>query len=157
MADETNTDRSEVEAIDQEASVEAKPSKKTKTAKKKAAEPQAEESPVTAEVVVAEAIPVAEAAQAEPVAPPDIVVISTGSTQLDRPDELFEQGVQALLRAEYDAADDFFGQALANSRKNGDQAGQVAALEQLGHLCYLRGAIPQAQDYYQQAGSLRGA
>jgi hypothetical protein len=68
---------------------------------------------------------------------------------------LFQQGVQALLRAEYDTADNLFGQALTNYRKQGDRAGQIDVLEQLGHVCFLRGAEAQAQDYYRQAGALR--
>jgi hypothetical protein len=129
----------------QELEAEAKPGKKAKAAKKKGAEPQTEEAP--AEATTAEAA-TANAATAE--APPAAPAAAAG-------DDIFAKGVQALLHADYTAADNFFGQALTNSRKNGDQAGQVAALEQLGHLCFLRGAEAQAQDYYRQAGQLRAA
>ena len=135
-----------VQEVEQETTAEVRPGKKAKVAKKKAAEPQPEEA--QAETALTTEAP----AQAE--APP---AETADSAPAKAGDDVFAQGVQALLRAEYDAADNFFGQALTNSRKHGDQAGQVAALEQLGHLCYLRGAIPQAQEYYQQASSMRGA
>lgn len=147
MTDEPKPE-DEVPEVEQEAQAEAKPGKKAKSAKKKAAEPQADE--VQAEAMPAEETP----------AESEVPVVETGTAEASPSasigDEAFAQGVQSLLRAEYDAADNYFGQVLTNSRKNGDQAGQVAALEQLGHLNFLRGAEAQAQDYYQQARQLRG-
>ncbi len=159
MSDEPKPEEA-VQDVEQETPAEAKPGKKAKVAKKKSAESQAEAS-ATADTSEAPA-PTAEGpasaeASAEPMTTLESVAVSSGSPPPAGASGPFEQGVQALLRADYDGADNFFGQALTNSRKNGDQAGQIAALEQLGHLCYLRGAIPQAQTYYQQASAMRGA
>ncbi len=162
MSDEP-TPEDEVHEVEQEAPVEVKSSKKSKADKKKpiahtqpkedqavakaAAEPSgAIETPQAAEMpaVVSnvEAVPAARAAAKD-------------GAPADRKDDLFQQGVQSLLHGEYDAADNCFGQALTNYRKQGDQTGQIAVLEQLGHLCYLRGAEAQAREYYQQAGLMR--
>ena len=135
-----------------------------------APEPVAEPVVPPAPGPVAEPIaPPAPGPVAEPIAPPapelvadpiespapEPVVTTEKAAPSDRDDDLFQQGVQSLLRGEYDAADNFFGQALIVYRKNGDQASQIDVLEQLGHLCYLRGAEAQAREYYHQAGLMR--
>jgi hypothetical protein len=123
----------------QEALVEAKPGKKSKADKKKpiaAPQPEADQ---------------AAAVEASGTIEPEAVEAAPS----DRDDDLFQQGIQSLLRGEYDAADNLFGQALTNYRKQGDRAGQIDVLEQLGHLCFLRGAEAQAREYYQQAGLMR--
>jgi TolA-binding protein len=150
MSDEQSQEPAVVSEL--EASEEARPGKKVKATKKKAVEPQSEETQAEAPVITLAATstqPAAEAALS--VSATD----ATDSPPSDRNDDLFQQGVQSLLRGEYDAADNFFGQALMIYRKNGDQPGQIAVLEQLGHLCYLRGAEVQAREYYQQAGLMR--
>ena len=165
------------------AAEEARPGKKSKAAKKKAAaESLPEEEPAVALVaeplappavaLVAELIappavaPVAEliappavAPVAAPLAPPvpEPVVTKEKIDQAEQVADLFQQGIQSILRWEYDAADNFFRQALTHYRQNGDHAGQIDVLEQLGHLCYLRGAEAQAREYYQQAGLMRNA
>jgi hypothetical protein len=131
----------------QAVAVEARPGKKSKADKKKPIEPpQSEESQVAAQVD-AEAIGEIE---------PPVVESSTAiESPADQDDDMFQQGIQSLLRGEYDAADNLFGQALTNYRKQGDRAGQIDVLQQLGHLCYLRGAEAQAREYYQQANLMR--
>ena len=153
------------------AAEEARPGKKSKAAKKKAAaESLPEEEPAVALVAeplappavapVAELIaPPAVAPVAAPLAPPvpEPVVTKEKIDQAEQVADLFQQGIQSILRWEYDAADNFFRQALTHYRQNGDHAGQIDVLEQLGHLCYLRGAEAQAREYYQQAGLMRNA
>jgi len=128
------------EAEVQEVPVEVKLGKKAKADKKKPIEPPQPEGDQAA-VEASGAIEPAPAAEQPAPA--------------DRNDDLFQQGIQSLLRGEYDAADNLFGQALTNYRKQGDRAGQIDVLQQLGHLCYLRGAEAQAREYYQQAGLMR--
>lgn len=146
MSDETKPE-DEV----QELEAEAKPGKKAKSAKKKATEPQSEEAQVETEPASEASAPAEATAEAQPAAK------ATGKSSTGAEDDVFTQGVQALLRSDYAAADNFFGQALTTSRKSGDHVGQADALEQLGHLCFLRGAEALAQDYYQQARQLRSA
>ena len=132
------------EAQVQEVPVEAKPGKKPKADKKKPIEPrQSEESQVAAQ---------GDAEASGEIEPPPAAVEAPPT---DRDDDLFQQGIQSLLRGEYDAADNLFGQALTNYRKQGDRVGQIDVLQQLGHLCYLRGAEAQAREYYQQASLMR--
>jgi len=133
------------EAEAQEVPVEAKPGKKPKVDKKKPIEPPQSEGDQAAANAAVEASGAIETPAAT----------AHASAPADRDDDLFQQGVRALLRGEYDAADNLFGQALTNYRKQGDQAGQIDVLEQLGHLCFLRGAEAQAREYYQQAGLMR--
>ena len=141
MSDEP-TPEAEVQDVVPETPTETKAGKKAKADKKKPiTQSHPEESQAAAQSDV-EASGAIEPPPAE--APP-----------ADRNDDLFQQGVQSLLRGEYDAADNLFGQALTHYRKQGDQAGQIDVLEQLGHLCFLRGAEAQAREYYQQAGLMR--
>jgi hypothetical protein len=144
MSDEPKPE-DELPVSERETPAEVKSGKKAKADKKKPAAPaMIEAGPVVS----------APAEASEPGEKP--AEPATGvAAQVDRNDDLFQQGVQALLRGEYDAADNFFGQALALYRKNDDRTGQLSALEQLGHLCFLRGAEAQAQEYYGQAGALR--
>lgn len=152
MSDEP-TSEDEVHEVEQEAPVEAKSGKKAKADKKKSiAHTQPKEDQAVAKAV-AETSGVIETPQAATETP--AVVSNVETAPADRNDDLFRQGVQSLLHGEYDAADNFFGQALTNYRKQGDQTGQIDVLEQLGHLCYLRGAEAQAREYYQQAGLMR--
>ncbi len=145
MSDEFKSE-AEAQGGEQETPVtEAKPGKKAKAVKKKLIAAQPSEEEVAAASAVVEA--------SEPI---ETSVAAKVEAQSDQHNELFEQGVQSLLRGEYDAADNFFGQALTDYRKQGDQAGQISVLEQLGHLCFLRGAEAQAREYYQQAGAMRG-
>ncbi len=147
--------------VEQEAPVEAKSGKKTKADKKK---PMAHTHPKEDQAVAkaaAETRGAIETPQAATETPAVVSNVETAAAKdgapVDRNDDLFQQGVQSLLHGEYDAADNFFGQALTHYRKNGDQAGQIDVLEQLGHLCFLRGATAQAREYYQQAGLMRAA
>jgi len=141
------------EAEVQEVPVEAKPGKKPKADKKKPIEPrQSEESQVAAQAD-AEAsgeieLPVVESSAT-------IKPASADAAPTDPDDDMFQQGIQSLLRGEYDAADNFFGQALTTYREQDNRAGQIDVLQQLGHLCFLRGAEAQACEYYQQAGLMR--
>jgi hypothetical protein len=137
------------------APVEAKPGKRSKAGKKRAAvesqpeeeQPQAE--PETQEAAqVDEATPVEQKPQAAPAA-------TETDDQAGAARDLFTQGIQSLLRGEYDASENQLGQALIIRQKLGDRAGQIEVLEQLGHLCYLRGTAEQAQEYYRQAGAMR--
>jgi hypothetical protein len=146
MSDEPKPE-DEVPVLDQETPAEAKPSKKSRADKRK---PAAQAAPEEEKAVSA---PAEAREPGETSAEPATVV----AAQVDRNGDLFQQGVQALLRGEYDAANSFFGQALTIYRTNRDQAGQVAVLEQLGHLCYLRGTEVQAREYYRQAGLMRNA
>jgi len=173
MSDEPTQDQDKVPEIELEPAAveEAKPSKKPRVAKKKTAaeslpeqepalEPVAEPTTSPAPEPVAELpTPPAPEPVAEPTVPPAPEPVATPEKidQTERDDDLFQQGVQSLLRSEYAAADNFFGQALIVCRKNGDQAGQIDVLEQLGHVCYLRGAEAQAREYYRQAGLMRNA
>jgi hypothetical protein len=146
-------DQTDTPEVTQDApAVEAKPGKKSKADKKKAAVLQAEEA--VAEPAPAEAEAAAPTEQSAASAPTDRPAaappVASGATS-----DLFQQGVQALLRADYDAADNFFGQALTDYRKQSNRAGQIDVLEQLGHICFLRGAEAQAQDYYRQASAMR--
>jgi len=152
MSDEPKPE-DEVPVPDQEAPAETKSGKKSKADKKKAAaQTQTDEeapAPVPAESEAAEPVdqlPASTLADRPAAAPP----AASGGAQ-----DLFQQGIQALLRGEYDAADNLFGQALTTYRKQGDRAGQIDVLEQLGHLCFLRGAEAQAREYYQQANLMR--
>ena len=139
-----------------EAPVEAKPSKKSKADKKKPiAQSQSEEDQAAA-VEASGAIEPAPAVE-----PPveenraAIEPVATEAPPPDRDDAVFQQGIQALLRGEYDAADNLFGQALTTYREQENRAGQIDVLQQLGHLCFLRGAEAQAREYYQQANLIR--
>jgi outer membrane biosynthesis protein TonB len=132
---------------------ETKSGKKAKAEKKRnAALLQTDEEapgPVEAEAPEPAETPAASAPADRTTAAPQA---STGAAH-----DLFQQGVQALLRAEYGAADALFGQALTTYRKQNDRAGQIDTLEQLGHLSFLRGAEAQAQDYYRQASAMRAS
>ena len=154
MSDDQTPEQPETPETNQEAPVaEARPGKKSKAEKRKAA----------AAAQADEEVPAASATSLEEVEPAESPVASTPTDRSEATrgavggaaQSLFEQGVQALLRGEYDTAETHYGQALTLHRKAGDQAGQIAALEQLGHLCFLRGAEAQAQDYYRQASALR--
>ena len=148
MSDDQNQDQNEVQELEPETSGSTKSSKKSKANKKKAmAEAPSEEEYSAPEAVADTAATDGDSAEAAP-AP-------KGQDKNDRASTLFEQGVQSLLHGEYDTAETLYGQALTLRRKAGDQAGQIAILEQLGHLCYLRGAEAQAREYYQQANLLR--
>ena len=141
MSDEP-TPEAEVQDVVPETPTETKAGKKAKADKKKpTAQSHAEESQAAANAAV-------EASGA--IEPPPAEAPSA-----DRNDDLFQQGIQALLRGEYDAADNFFGQALTTYREQDNRAGQIDVLQQLGHLCFLRGAEAQAREYYQQAGLMR--
>jgi outer membrane biosynthesis protein TonB len=151
MSDEPTPD-----AETQEVPVEAKPGKKPKADKKKPIEPSQPEGDQAAPVEASGAI------EPPPAAEPAIAAGSAAigsaaaeSAPSDRDDDVFQQGIQALLRGEYDAADIFFGQALITYRAQDNRAGQIDVMEQLGHLCFLRGAEAQAREYYQQAGLMR--
>jgi TolA-binding protein len=151
MSDEP-TPEDEVHEVEQETSVEAKSGKKAKADKKKSiahTQPKEDQAVVKAAAETSGAIEMRQAATETPTA------AAEDGAPVDRNDDLFQQGVQSMLRGEYDAADNLFGQALLIYRKQGDQAGQIDVFEQLGHLCYLRGAEAQAREYYQQAGLLR--
>ncbi|CAG0933331.1 hypothetical protein TFLX_03002 [Thermoflexales bacterium] len=156
MSDDQTAEQSETPETNQEApAAETRPGKKSKAEKRKAAAAaQADEeapvsSPAQASAVESVEPPATHAPADQAAAAPSE---ANGAAQ-----NLFEQGVQALLRGEYDTAEIHYGQALTLHRKAGNQAGQIAALEQLGHLCFLRGAEAQAKDYYQQAGALRAS
>ena len=153
MSDEP-TPEDEVHEVEQETSVEAKSGKKAKADKKKSiAHTQPKEDQAVAKAT-AEPSDVIETPQAASETP-SVASSTESEPPADRNDDLFQQGVQSMLRGEYDAADNLFGQALLIYRKQGDQAGQIDVLEQLGHLCYLRGAQAQAREYYQQASLMR--
>jgi hypothetical protein len=137
------------EPIQETLSTEAKAGKKSKADKKK---PIAQAQPEEDQAAAVEASDAVESLPAATETPDGTANVSA---PVDRDDDLFQQGVQSMLRGEYDAADNLFGQALLICRKQGDQAGQIDVLEQLGHLCYLRGSEAQAREYYQQAGLLR--
>jgi hypothetical protein len=147
------------EAEAQEVPVEAKPGKKPKADKKKPIEPhQSEESQVAAQAD-AEA---SDEIEPPPATKPPIAESSAAiepapahAAPTDRDDDMFQQGIQSLLRGEYDAADNFFGQALTTYREQENRAGQIDVLQQLGHLCFLRGSEAQAREYYQQANLMR--
>jgi hypothetical protein len=141
------------EAEVQEAQVEVKPGKKAKADKKKPIEPSQPEGDQAAPVEASGAIEPPPDAESSPAIKP----AAAEAAPSDRDDDVFQQGIQALLRGEYDAADNLFGQALTAYRKQGDQSGQIDVLEQLGHLCFLRGAEAQAREYYQQANLMRVA
>lgn len=153
MSDDQTPEQTDTPEVNQDVPAEARPGKKSKADKKKAAAPvQTDEetpAPVPAEAEAAAPIeqPAASAPTDRPAAAP---AAAAGADQ-----GLFQQGVQALLRADYDTADNLFGQALTSYRKQGDRAGQIDVLEQLGHVCFLRGAEAQAQDYYRQANAMR--
>ena len=141
----------EQESSQELAPVEAKPGKKPKAGKKRTTvesqpEPETQEAAPQAD----EATPVEQKPQAAPAA------TETGG-QAGAARDLFTQGIQSLLRGEYDASENQLGQALTIQQKLGDRTGQIEVLEQLGHLCYLRGAVGQAQEYYRQASVLRRA
>lgn len=137
MSDEPRPE-DEVPAVEPETPSEAKPAKKAKAEKKKAASAAA---PDNAEETTG-------AAPTDRVVEAPAVAVAETSTQAD---EFFQQGVQSLLRGDYDAAEIAYGQALTLRQKSADRAGQVAVLRQLGHLAFLRGAEAAARDYYQQA------
>ena len=144
------------EAEVQEIPVEAKPGKKSKADKKKpiaSAQPEGDQAATVEASGAIEPSPAAEASAVESSAA--IELAATEAPSAARDDDPFQQGIQSLLRGEYDAADNLFGQALTNYRKQGDRAGQIDVLQQLGHLCYLRGAESQAREYYQQASLMR--
>ncbi len=150
MSDDQTPEQVDTPETTQEApAAETKSGKKSKAEKKKAVAsiPVEEEAPASVPTEVA----AAEAAVSTPADRTEAAPKAIGGAAQD----LFQQGVQALLRAEYDAADNLFGQALTNYRKQGDKAGQIDVLEQLGHVCFLRGAETQAQDYYRQASAMR--
>ena len=154
MSDDQTPEQSETPETNQEApAAETRPGKKSKAEKRRtAAATQADE-----EALVSSPTHTEEEKSVEPPAvsaPADRAVAASGNTG-GAAQDLFEQGVQALLRGEYDTAETHYGQALTLHRKAGNQAGQIAVLEQLGHLCFLRGAEMQAQDYYQQASAMR--
>jgi len=121
------------------------------------AEPIAQPAPEP--VVTPEKAEQTEEPVAEPIAQPapEPVATTEKSQQANQDNDLFQQGIQSLLHWEYDAADNFFRQALTAYRKQGDQAGQIDVLEQLGLLCFLRGAEAQTREYYRQAGLMRTA
>jgi hypothetical protein len=154
MSDDQTPEQTEELETNQEApAAETRPGKKSKAEKRRAAAAaQADEDAPASSPVDSEAEKPAEPPAAS--APADRAAAAPrnagGAAQ-----DLFEQGVQALLRGEYDVAETHYGQALTLHRKVGNQAGQIAVLEQLGHLCFLRGAEAQAQDYYRQAGAMR--
>ena len=153
MSDEQTPDRPEApESLQEAPPTEMKSGKKSKAEKKRAAQAAEEEkAPLSAVLEASEANQPAVAA-----APTDRPGVEpNGSMAMAQ--SLFEQGVQALLRGEYDDAENHYRQALNLRRKLGDKTGQVATLEQLGHLYYLRGSQTQAQEYYQQADQMRGA
>jgi hypothetical protein len=139
-----------------ETPTEAKPGKKSKADKKKPIEPPQREGDQAVAVEASGAIKPASAAE-PPIAESSAAIepAAAEAAPSDRDDGVFQQGIQSLLRGEYDAADNLFGQALTDYRKQGDRAGQIDVLEQLGHLCFLRGAEAQAREYYQQAGLMR--
>ncbi len=141
MSDEP-TPEVEAQEAAPELLTETKPSKKTKADKKKPIEPPPSEGDQAAAPATDQSAPPAEAPAVE-------------AAPADRDEGVFQQGVQALLRGEYDAADNYFGQALSTYRKQGDKAGQIDVLQQLGHLCYLRGSEAQAHEYYHQANLMR--
>ncbi len=149
--DQTPEQADTLDTTQEAPTAETKSGKKSKAEKKKAAASLhvEEETPAPAPVDVAVVEPAVSAPTDRPTAAP----AASGGVAYD----LFQQGVQALLRAEYDTADNFFGQALTTYRKQGDKAGQVDVLEQLGHVCFLRGAVAQAEDYYRQASTMRAS
>ncbi len=146
MSDDQTPERTDTPETNHDTPVaETKSGKKAKADKKKSA--AAAPVPAEAEATVSEEQPAAGAPTDRPVAAPTAVARAG--------QDLFQQGVQSLLHGEYDAADTLFGQALTTYRKQDDRAGQIDVLEQLGHLCFLRGAEAQAREYYQQAGLMR--
>ncbi|HSD83879.1 MAG TPA: tetratricopeptide repeat protein [Anaerolineae bacterium] len=154
MSDDQTPEQSETPETNHEApAAETRSGKKSKAEKRKAAAlAQAdEEAPASSPVQSEEAKPAESPAASVPADRSAAAPANNGGAAQD----LFEQGVQALLRGEYDTAETHYGQALTLHRKAGNQAGQIAVLEQLGHLCFLRGAEAQAQDYYRQAGAMR--
>ena len=154
MSDDQTPEQNEAPETNQETPLaETRPGKKSKAERRRAAAlAQADEDATVSSSAHSEA-----AQSAEPPAastPADRSGGVSGESK-SAAQNLFEQGVQALLRGEYDTAETHYGQALTLHRKAGDRAGQIAALEQMGHLYFLRGAEAQARDYYQQAGALR--
>jgi len=136
--------------------VEAKPGKRSKAGKKRTAvESQPEEEQPQTEPEAKETAPQAD--KVTPVEPKPQAVPTASETgdQAGVARDLFAQGIQSLLRGEYDASENQLGQALTIQQKLGDRTGQIEVLEQLGHLCYLRGAVVQAQEYYRQASAMR--
>jgi hypothetical protein len=152
MSDDQTPEQTDTPEVPPGASAaEAKSGKKAKADKKKAAIPIPADEAASVLAESQAAAPIEPLADTAPADQPAVApAAATGAAQ-----DLFQQGVQALLRAEYDAADNLFGQALTTYRKQGDRAGQIDVLEQLGHVCFLRGAEAQAQDYYRQAGAMR--
>src|SRR5512135_171084 len=111
MSDDQTPEQVDTPETNQEApAAETKSGKKSKAEKKKAAAsiPVEEEAPAPGVAEAAVTEPAVSASTDRAVAAPHV---PGGAAQ-----DLFQQGVQALLRAEYDAADNLFGQALTNYR-----------------------------------------
>jgi TolA-binding protein len=156
MSDDQTPEQTDTPEANHDApSVEAKSGKKGKADKKKVAAPIStnEESAAPPQAESEAAAPIEPPAASIPTDQPAAVPTAASGVGPD----LFQQGVQALLRADYDTADTLFGQALSTYRKQDDRTGQIDVLEQLGHLCFLRGAEAQAREYYHQAGLMRAA
>ena len=131
MSDEP-TPEDEVHEVEQETSVEAKSGKKAKADKKKSiahTQPKEDQAVAKAAAETSGAIETPQAATETPAvassvetAPASPAAAKDGAPA-DRNDDLFQQGVQSMLRGEYDAADNLFGQALTDLPEAGRSSG----------------------------------